>query len=245
MTAKVLVQNVLRMGAVVLVGAVLSGCGSAPTVSRDALQKDIADRLTAAGQKPQSVSCKGDLVGEAGRTARCDVVLSVRNAFEVVVTVTGIQGSVVNYDMKPALSKDQLQASVATLVESASGETVTSVDCESGLEGDSGAEAFCWVESGGVTVRRTVEVKNVRGLALSYDLVPLLTKAQVEAGVLDQLEHQLGARPASAACTDNLEGKPGISINCLVVTGGEALTYVVTVTTVDRGKINFSVAPRA
>jgi Domain of unknown function (DUF4333) len=240
----VLVQIVMRMGAVVLAGAVLSGCGSGPTVSRDSLQKDIADRLTAAGAKPQSVTCKDDLVGEAGRSARCDVVLSPKNTFEAVVTVTSVQGSVVNYDMKPALSKEQLQASVATLVEGATGETVNSVDCESGLEGDSGAEAFCWVDAGGVTLRRTVEVKNVRGLVLSYDLVPLLPKPQVEAALLDRLQQQLGARPDSAACTDNLEGKPGNSINCQVTTRGEAKTYVVTVTTVDGSTINFSSTPK-
>jgi hypothetical protein len=238
------VPNVLRIGALAVVGTLLAGCGSGPTVSRDALQKDIADRLTAAGQSPQSVRCKDDLVGESGRSARCDVVLSPRNAFEAVVTVTGVQSGTVNYDMKPALSKEQLQASVATLVETAGGEPVTSVDCESGLDGDAGAEAFCWVHAAGATVRRTVEVKNVRGLVLSYDLVPLLTKPQLEAAVLDRLEQESGKRPESAACTDNLEGRQSTFVDCLVVAGGEGKTYVVTVTTVDRNRINFSVAPK-
>ena len=239
-----LVQIVKGMGAVVLAGAVLSGCGSHLTVSKDSLQSDISDRLTKAGQQPQSVTCKDDLIGEVGRSARCEIVLSPQNTFESVVTVTGVAGSVVNYDMKPALSKEQLQASVSRLVEKSTGEPVNSVDCESGLEGDSGAEAFCWVDTGGAKLRRTVELKNVTGLLLSYDLVPLLTKAQVEAQLLDQLQQQLGQRPDSAACTDTLEGKVGTSVDCVVVTGGEAKTYVVTVTSVEDSKITFSSAPK-
>jgi hypothetical protein len=70
-------------GAAASLAALVSGCSVAiggdgkPTVSRDALQTGIADRLTRAGEQPESVTCKEDLVGEVGKTARCDVVMSL------------------------------------------------------------------------------------------------------------------------------------------------------------------------
>jgi predicted small secreted protein len=70
------------VGALAAVCALVSGCdatvgvGGTPTVGKDALQTDIANRLEKAGEKPQSVTCKEDLIGELGKTARCEVVMS-------------------------------------------------------------------------------------------------------------------------------------------------------------------------
>lgn len=165
-------------GAVSIAVALVCGCSAdagrntAATVSRDALQSEIADRLTTAGEQPQSVTCKEDLVGEVGRTARCEVVMSPTNSFEPVVTVTGVDGDNIDYEMTPAMSKEQLEKAVARLV-TAGGGQVDSVSCESGLDGDVGAVAHCDVEAGGVKVRRTVEVNKVDGLMMNFDLVPI------------------------------------------------------------------------
>ena len=126
------------LGALAIVCAVLSGCtfsagvNSTPTVAKDALQKDIADRLTKAGEQPESVTCSEDLAGEVGKTTRCEVVMSPTNSFEPVVTVTGVDGSTINYEMTPALSKDQLENAVSRLVADAEGAQVDSASCESG-----------------------------------------------------------------------------------------------------------------
>ena len=98
-----------------LVCCVLAGCSvngggtNLPRVSRTALQEDIAHRLADAGEKPESVTCKQDLVGEVGATARCDVVVSATNSFEPIVTVTAVDGSAVDYEMMPAVSRRQLE----------------------------------------------------------------------------------------------------------------------------------------
>jgi hypothetical protein len=42
------------------------------TVSKEALQKDISDRLAKAGEQPESVTRKGDLVGETAPRGRAD-----------------------------------------------------------------------------------------------------------------------------------------------------------------------------
>ena len=90
------------VGALATVWALVSGCdasvgvGGNPAVGKDALQADIAARLEKAGEKPQSVTCKEDLIGEVGKTARCEVVMSPTNSFEPIITVTGTDGNTIN-----------------------------------------------------------------------------------------------------------------------------------------------------
>jgi len=89
------------VGALATVGALVSGCdgsvgiGGKLAVGKAALQTDIANRLAKAGEKPQSVTCKDDLIGEVGKTARCEVVISPTNSFEPVITVTGVDRQLV------------------------------------------------------------------------------------------------------------------------------------------------------
>ncbi|WP_235658360.1 DUF4333 domain-containing protein [Mycolicibacterium moriokaense] len=238
------------MGALAAVGALLSGCfakggnGGTGTVGRDALQTDIAARLAKAGQQPQSVTCNEDLVGEVGKTTRCEVVMTATNNFEPVITVTGVDGSAINYEMSPAVSKEQLEKAVSRLVVDATQARVASVSCESGLEGRVGATAHCNVDAGGVKLRRTVEVNSVEGLMMNFDVVPVLTKEEVASSLLDEFEKQLGRRPDSAQCTGNLEGKPGNTVDCAVVSGEDSRSFTLTVTTVSDGSINYSYAAR-
>jgi hypothetical protein len=238
------------IGALATLGVLVSGCdasvgvGGKPAVGKNALQTDIANRLAKAGEQPQSVTCKEDLVGEVGKTARCEVVMSPTNSFEPVITVTGVDEGTINYEMTPAVSKDQLDKAVSRLVAEASHAEVTSVSCESGLDGKVGATARCQVDSGGLKILRTVEVGSVEGLMMNFDVVPVLTKDEVASSLLDDFERQLGRRPDSAQCTGNLEGRPGNTVDCTVVTGSATAALTLTVTTVSGGSIKYSYAPR-
>ena len=162
-------------GALSAVTLLLCGCGAvaeveiAPTVTKDVLQREITDRLAAAGQAPQSVTCPEDLLGEVGMTARCEVVLSPTNSFEPVIAVTRADGETIDYEMTPAVSKAQLEQAVSRLAAA----PVEAVTCESGLDGTVGAVAYCDVDAGGVAVRRTVTVNKVEGLMMNFDLAPL------------------------------------------------------------------------
>ncbi|WP_232425811.1 DUF4333 domain-containing protein [Mycobacterium sp. JS623] len=84
------------VGALAAVWALVSGCdasvgvGGKPAVGKEALQTDIANRLDKAGEMPLSVTCKEDLIGEVGKTARCEVMMSPTNSFEPVIHVTGV-----------------------------------------------------------------------------------------------------------------------------------------------------------
>ena len=56
-------------------------------------RRTFRERLAEASEQPESVTCKGDLVGEVGKTVRCEVVMSATNSFEPIVTVTGVDGT--------------------------------------------------------------------------------------------------------------------------------------------------------
>jgi hypothetical protein len=238
------------VGALATAWALVSGCdanvgiGGTPAVGRDALQTDIAARLAKTGKQPQSVTCKENLVGEVGKTTRCEVVMSPTNSFAPVITVTGVDGSAINYEMSPSVSKEQLEKAVSRLVTNADGLPVDSVSCKSGLEGEVGKVTYCDVDAGGVKLRRTVEVNTVEGLMMKFDVVPVLTKAEVETSLLNDLTIQTRRRPDSARCSGNLEGRPGNTVECTVVTGPDTASFVLTVTTVSGGSINYSYAPR-
>src|SRR6478672_8870759 len=62
-------------------------------VSKADLQKDISNRVAEAGQVAQSVTCPEDLVGEVGKTTRCTVTKSATSSYEVLVTVSSVEGS--------------------------------------------------------------------------------------------------------------------------------------------------------
>src|SRR4029078_3819845 len=147
---------------------------------------------------------KARAVGEVGKAARWEVVISPANSFEPVITVTGVDGSTINYEMSPALSKEQLEKAVSRMGADAAHAHVASVSCESGLEGKVGATAHCEVDSGGVKLRRTVKVNSVEGLMMNFDVVPVLTKEEVASSLLDEFQRQLGRRPDSAPCTCEL-----------------------------------------
>lgn len=234
---------------VVAAAAPMVGCGidtadGAPVVSTADLQSDIAERFAEAGTDPQSVTCKEPLVGEVGQTARCDVTLSPTNSFEPIVTVTGVDGATVDYELIPALSVEQLERAVARLVAADGGPPDSVVTCRTGLLGQPGEVSHCDITSDAVTLRRTAEVTSIDGLMMNFDLVPMLTKAEVEDSLLDELARHLGKRPDSALCTGDLEGRPGNSVDCAVTDGPESAAFILTVTAVDGDHIDYSYAPR-
>jgi hypothetical protein len=76
----------------------LSGCGmngggiTVPTVSRMALQQDIAQQLADAGEKPDSV----------GAVARCE--LRADGVRSYTVTVSGVRGLMMTFELLPPLA---------------------------------------------------------------------------------------------------------------------------------------------
>jgi Domain of unknown function (DUF4333) len=237
------------LGAVGVGCAALSGCSfefgtkNTPTVSQDDLQNDISQRLSEAGEKPQSVTCDGPLVGDVGKTARCDVVISRTNSFQPVITVTKVDGTMVSYDVKPAMSKEQLEEYISAR-DSDAGLQVESVSCESGLDGKKGAITYCDTAAPKGTFRRNVKVTDVDGLLMDLSFIPVYTKMEIATGLLDILERKSGARPDSATCDDDLVGEMDNTIDCTVIDGPDEQVYTLTVTGVEGDTIDFSYAPK-
>lgn len=223
--------------------SVQAGVDDKPTIPSTVLQEDLTTRLTDAGETPQSVTCKDDLVGEVDSIARCDVVLSETNTFEVIVTTTGVEGTTVNYDTEPALTTEQVEAFLTNQIETNMGLSVSSVSCDSGLEGGVGATASCDVVTADAQPRFQAELTDVEGLLMSVEAVPVLTQSEVESSLAEELGRQVGMRPESTTCTGDLVGTPGTTVECTVTGGSQPAYFTLTVTGVDGLRVNYKFEP--
>ena len=161
------------------------------------------------------------------------------DSFEAVVTVAGIEGDKVDYDIEPAVSQTQLEAAVKRMLGASTKVEPDSVSCQSGLDGQVGSRAYCDVTSRGSVARRAVAVTAVTGLSMKYGLVPILPKPILEQSLLLQLRRN-GKQPTGATCRAGLEGLVGNTTDCTTMSaGGGPEAYVVTVTTVKNDQITF------
>ena len=234
------------IAAIGLLGAGLSGCSgsakvetkSTPSVSAADLQASLTDRFSSADTPPQSVTCTDDLVGEVGKTSICDVTFSDTNSVQAVVTVTSVDDKTVNYDVSPALSKEQLEKAVANMA------STPTVSCDSGLQGSVGSMTTCEVTVNGAASKRRVLVDGVSGLELDLTVSSVASKQQVQ----DLLQQKLaaeGQQVEAVECVDDVVAKEGMSVECTVTTGGQSQPVVVTVTSAngDTIEVDYSAKP--
>ncbi len=217
-----------------LIGAGLSGCSAKvetssqtkveKSVSAAELQTKLAERLTTAGSPPQSVTCKGDLVGEVGKTSRCDVVFSDTNSLEAIVTTTGVGGSELSYELTPAMTKQQVEKAVAGLA------SAQSAKCDAGLDGKVGNTTNCEISLDGQTSKRIVEVAQVDPAKLGIELsvFMLLPKQQIQEVLMQKLSSD-GTPVETVECVDDVSAEVGSVVECVAVTGDQQQGYDVTV----------------
>jgi len=107
------------------------------------LQTDVAVRSPRAANTAIAWTCTQDLVGEVGKTTRCEVVMSADHSFEPVISVTGVDGSAINFEMAPGGVKEQLEKAVSRLVHSTRRGSPSLGACESrsGRQGRRGGTA--------------------------------------------------------------------------------------------------------
>lgn len=227
-----------------LLGAGLTGCSASvktetsvskkASVSAEDLQKDLTDRLGAAGMTAKSVTCKDELVGEVGKTARCDVSFSDTNNVEAVFTATKVDGSTVEFDITPAMTKEQVEKAVAGLA------SAPSATCASGLDGTVGETTQCEIMIDGQPSKRVVEVADVDPgkLGIELSVYMLLPKQQVEEVLMQKLGSD-GQPVETVDCADDVMSKVGSTVECAAVTGNDQTGYVVTVTEAEGDTVNF------
>ncbi len=237
------------LGMVALGCVGLAGCSvdmqtgtGPPVVEKAALQNDITERLTKAGQAPQSVSCAEDLVGEVGKTTRCEVVLSETNAIEPIVKATKVDGATIDYEMTPALSQVQLQDQVGRQMEQ-NQTAADTVSCVGGLEGVVGDQTRCTVAGGGDTTEIVVKVAEVDGLLLNFQIIPVVEKAALQNDITERLT-EAGQAPQSVLCAEDLVGEVGMTTRCeVVLSETNAIEPIVKATKVDGATIDYEMTP--
>ena len=98
-------QGIAALCAPLLLTAALAACGgddngSGGSLDRDALEKDISQRLANATNQPApNVNCPSDLPAKQGATIRCRVAAQ-GTTFGVTVTVTDTTGGSAKYDVQ-------------------------------------------------------------------------------------------------------------------------------------------------
>lgn len=226
--------NYVAAGAALLtlisLGAGVSGCSSkvetGKSLSAADLQKKLTDQFAASKKPPKSVTCKDDLAAEVGKTSSCEVALDDNNHVQAVVTVTGVNGSDLQYDIMPAYTKDELANAIS------GGMVDATVTCATGLEGKIGATAQCDVTRAGVRSKRVVTVDGVSGLEMDVSIKRLWPKEKVQEVLMQRLNAD-GTPAETVECVDGVIGKTGQNVECAAVTGNQKKGYVVTVTTVE------------
>lgn len=219
--------------AVGLIGAGLTGCSAkeetkaAKPMSAADLQTRVTEQLTEAGNPPKSVTCKGELVGEVGKSTTCDVVFSDTDSVEATVTTTDVDKSgPSSFDLSPSLTKEQVEKAVSGLT------NATAASCDSGLAGAIGETTTCEVTIDGVVSKRVAAIDGVNGLQMDLSAVPVVPKEQLQELLMQRLNAD-GTAAETVECVSDAMAKSGTSVECVAVTGNEKVGYDVSVTTIE------------
>ncbi|MER7788461.1 DUF4333 domain-containing protein [Streptomyces sp. NPDC097640] len=89
-------------------GALLVGCSASvsvdkatPKLSADKLATTVAEKLAATtGQAKPDITCPDALEGKVDTTTRCKLTAADGSTLGVTVTVTGVDGNKINFDVK-------------------------------------------------------------------------------------------------------------------------------------------------
>lgn len=231
-------------GVAAAAGLFLSGCSvkvetsagvsKEASVSAEDLQKDLNDRLSKAGMTVKSVTCKDDLVGEVGKTAACDVAFSDTNNVEAVFTATKVEGSTVDFDITPAMTKEQVEKAVAGMA------SAPSATCAAGVDGTVGASTTCEVTRDGAPTEVVTEVAKVdpAKLGLELSVFTMVPKQRVEEVLMQKLASD-GTPVETVECVDDIASKVGSTVECVTVTGNDRQGYDVTVSEAQGDTVNF------
>lgn len=174
------------MLAIGLTALVVGGCSKpTPEVSRESLEHQLFDKLTAAlGYKPQSVTCPGGLTAEKGTKQTC----TMKNDgvdYHVVVTASEVSGDKVSFDVSmsgepvqepgkpiegPTIARAQLVDSVTEFEQSQSGKAPDRVVCPEDLPVKLDATVTCYLHEGRDVFDVVVKATKVEGNDVEYEI---------------------------------------------------------------------------
>jgi hypothetical protein len=138
-----------------------------------------------------------------------------------------------------SVSKADVASQITSKMTDAAGNKPDSVTCPGDLPATVGAQLNCDMKVKDQKFNVNVTVTSVNGSDVKFDMVETVDKAQVASVISDRLTAQVGKKPDSVTCPDNLKGNMGATLRCELVDGTDKYGVNVTVTNVDAGDVSF------
>jgi hypothetical protein len=137
------------------------------------------------------------------------------------------------------VSKDDIAKQITDKMTDAGGNKPDSVSCPDGLKAQVGSQLNCGMKVKGQDFNVNVTTTSVDGSNVKFDMVETVDKNQVAQKISDGLTQQVGSKPDSVTCPDNLKGEEGATLRCELKDDGKAYGVTVTVSKVDAGDVAF------
>ncbi len=138
------------------------------------------------------------------------------------------------------VSKDDIAKQISSKMTDAAGNKPDSVSCPDGLKAQVGAQLNCGMKVKGQDYNVNVTTTSVNGNDVKFDMVETVDKNLVASKISDQLTQQVGNKPDSVTCPDNLKGEQGATLRCELKDSGQTYGVTVTVADVQGGDVNFN-----
>jgi hypothetical protein len=138
-----------------------------------------------------------------------------------------------------SVSKSEVASQITSKMTDAAGNKPDSVTCPGDLPAKVGAQLNCEMRVQGQPRNVNVTVTSVNGNDVKFDIVETVDKNQVASVISDKLTQELGNKPDSVTCPDNLKGVVGAALRCQLTNASQKYGVSVTVTNVDGDDVSF------
>ncbi|QUR66827.1 DUF4333 domain-containing protein [Mycobacterium spongiae] len=138
-----------------------------------------------------------------------------------------------------SVSKSDVEKQITEKMTDAAGDEPDSVTCPTDLPATVGAEINCEMMVNDRSFDVNVTVTAIEGKNVKFDMVETVGKDQVAAIISNRLYQQVGERPDSVTCPENLKGVEGATLRCELHDGSKIYGISVIVGSVDGGDVNF------
>ena len=189
------------------------------------------------GEPPRSRRGLKILVGVVGL-----IVIAVSATVAVIVGNNSshrVDATSTSTSHTPSVNKLDVANQVSMKLTDAAGNRPESVTCPNDLPAKVGAQVNCEMKTKNQTYNVNVTVTSVNGSDVKFDMVETVDKDQVASVISGKLTQQVGRKPDSVTCPDNLKGTVGATLRCQLTDSGQKYGISVTVTSVDAGDVNF------
>ncbi len=120
----------------------------------------------------------------------------------------------------PQVSKSDVAKQITSKMTDAAGNKPDTVTCPGDLPAKVGAQLNCEMKVKDQTYDVNVTVTSVNGSDVKYDMVEMVDKNQVAQRISEKLTQQVGRKPDSVTCPDNLKGTEGATLRCELTDNG-------------------------